>query len=205
MKIAVFASGSGSNFQSIATAIQNAKLSAQIVGVFSNKKDAGVFARAVAFQIPCVHIRPNDVATIIAHLEALNVNTIVLAGYLRKIPDELIAKFPNRILNIHPSLLPAFGGHGFYGAKVHQAVLESGVRWTGVTIHFVDAEYDTGAIILQEPVPVRQDDNVETLAARVLKKEHQLYPQALQLLASGKIQIKDRKVILLDKTPRGYP
>lgn len=205
MNLAIFASGSGSNFQAIAEAIQSKKVLAKIAVVVSNKKDAGVFERAKAFQFPIAHINPNNAPQIIELLKSYQVDAVILAGYLRKIPTELILAFPNRILNIHPSLLPAFGGHGFYGQKVHQAVLASGVRWTGVTVHFVDAEYDTGAIILQEPVPVRQDDTLETLAARVLRKEHQIYPEAVRLLCDGKLQIEGRKVLISDKLPRGYP
>nr|WP_243665078.1 phosphoribosylglycinamide formyltransferase [Rhodothermus marinus] len=118
-------------------------------------------------------------------LRAHDVELVALAGYLKKIPDNVVAAYRNRILNIHPSLLPAFGGPGMYGRRVHEAVLNYGVRWTGATVHLVDEEYDHGPIVLQEPVPVLPDDTPETLAARVLEVEHRLYPEALRLFAEG--------------------
>ena len=138
-----------------------------------------------------------------AYLEALRktlreagVNFIALAGYLKKIPGGLVKEYSGRMLNIHPSLLPAFGGRGMYGKKIHQAVIERGVRWTGVTIHFVDESYDTGPIFLQKPVPVHGTDTAEILAARVLRAEHQMYPEALRLISEGRVRIDDRKVIV---------
>jgi phosphoribosylglycinamide formyltransferase-1 len=113
---------------------------------------------------------------------------------MRMLGPDFLQAFPQRILNIHPALLPCFGGQGFYGRRVHEAVLESGARFTGVTVHFVDELYDHGPIILQAPVPVEDDDTTETLAARVLEQEHRLYPEALRLLAEGRLEIQGRRV-----------
>src|SRR5690606_37912291 len=114
-------------------------------------------------------------------------------------PAEIVRKFHGRILNIHPALLPAFGGKGIYGRHVHQAVLDYGAKWTGVTVHLVDEEYDRGPIVLQEPVPVYQDDTPEILAARVLVNEHRLYPEAVRLYAENRVRIAWRRVYIDDK------
>lgn len=211
LKLAVFASGGGSNFQSIAEAIQAQKLDAEVALVITNNPKAGVLQRAAAFGIPAHILNPSTFETEAVYTDTLlrvladaNVEMIALAGYLKKIPQPLISAYKNKILNIHPSLLPSFGGKGMYGIRVHQAVLAHGVRWTGVTIHLVDEAYDTGAIILQEPVPVRQDDTAEILAARVLTKEHRIYPDALQLFAENRVRITGRRVQIEGDLPRGY-
>jgi phosphoribosylglycinamide formyltransferase-1 len=134
-------------------------------------------------------------------LKAEDVNFIALAGYLKKIPLDLVSEYRGRMLNIHPSLLPAFGGPGMYGIKIHQAVLQRGARWTGVTIHFVDEEYDTGPIMLQKPVPVFATDTAEELAKRVLAVEHRIYPEALRLISEGRVTIEDRKVTIDTSIP----
>ena len=135
-------------------------------------------------------------------LQTERVNFIALAGYLKKIPLALVREYKGRMLNIHPSLLPAFGGAGMYGIKIHKAVLERGARWTGVTIHFVDEDYDTGPILLQKPVPVHTNDTAESLASRVLAVEHQIYPAALQLCAEGRVAVQDRKVTIDPAIPK---
>lgn len=202
-RVAIFASGGGSNFAAVAEASSSGRLDADIVLCLSNRREAGVLTRAHEMGIPTVVIRPQDfesedeyVERLLAELESYGVQIIALAGYLKKIPSEVVGRFRHRIANIHPALLPAFGGKGMYGRRVHEAVLEHGVRWTGVTVHLVDEAYDTGPIILQEPVPVRVDDTPDALAARVLEVEHRLYPQALQLLATGRASVKGRTVIL---------
>jgi phosphoribosylglycinamide formyltransferase-1 len=129
-----------------------------------------------------------------AALDAHHVNFVALAGYLRKIPSSIVRKFKNRMLNIHPALLPSFGGKGYYGRRVHEAVIEYGVQWTGVTVHLVDEEYDTGPIVLQEPVRVEPVDTPESLAARVLETEHQVYPKAIGLFAAGRVRVEGRRV-----------
>jgi phosphoribosylglycinamide formyltransferase-1 len=124
-------------------------------------------------------------------------DTIALAGFMRKLGPAFLRAFPQRVLNIHAALLPCFGGQGFYGRRVHEAVIESGARFSGATVHFVDDQYDHGPIILQAVVPVEDDDTVETLAARVLDQEHRLYPEALRLLAEGRLVVEGRRVKIL--------
>lgn len=121
---------------------------------------------------------------------------ICLAGYIRKLPDAVVAAYPGRIMNMHNALLPSFGGRGMYGRRVHQAVLDYGAKVSGCTVHFVDADYDTGPVILQMPVPVAENDTVETLAARVLTAEHEAFPCAVALFAQGRLQVQGRRVFV---------
>jgi len=200
-RIAVFASGGGSNFQALVDAARDDTLHAEIVLCVSDRPGAGVLERAALAEIPSTVIRPQDfhdeteyVSRLVAMLESYRVQFIALAGYLKKIPPDLVRHYRHRMANIHPALLPSFGGKGMYGRRVHEAVLEHGVRWTGVTVHLVDEEYDAGPIILQEPVPVYSADSVDELAARVLRVEHRLYPRAMSLLAGGRLRIDDRQV-----------
>ncbi|MFQ5569244.1 MAG: phosphoribosylglycinamide formyltransferase [Rhodothermales bacterium] len=208
MRLAVFASGGGTNFQAILDAVALGTLPVTIALCLSNKPDAGALARAeghgVATAVLDRRAFEDEKAYVKAMLEALEghaVNFIALAGYMRKVPSEVVHAFPNRMLNIHPAMLPAFGGKGMYGRRVHQAILSYGVRWTGATVHLVDEEYDTGPIVLQEPVPVLPDDTPETLAARVLQVEHRLYPEALRLFAEGRVTVDGRLVRIQEKTP----
>ncbi len=203
LRIAVFASGGGSNFQSIVDAVADGSLSASVALCVTNNRRAGVLARAARHATPTAVLDPAQFASeetytdaLLHELQAHAVDLIALAGYLRMIPPAVVRAFHHRIVNIHPSLLPAFGGHGMYGRRVHEAVLAYGVRWSGVTVHLVDEAYDTGPIVLQEPVPVELDDLPETLAARVLRAEHKLYPQALQLFAEDRILVEGRRVIV---------
>ncbi len=202
-RIAVFASGGGSNFQALADAAEEGFLSAAFVLVVTDRADAGVRDRATTLEVPSVVIRRQDfedeteyVSKLLALLESYGVEFIVLAGYMKMIPSDIVRQFRHRMTNIHPALLPSFGGKGMYGRRVHEAVLAHGVRWTGATVHLVDEEYDTGPIILQEPVPVQQDDTVEQLAARVLEVEHRLYPKAVRLLTAGRLRVDGRRVII---------
>jgi phosphoribosylglycinamide formyltransferase 1 len=133
-------------------------------------------------------------ARLLAAFREAGADTIVLAGFMRKLGPAFLQAFPQRILNIHAALLPCFGGQGFYGRRVHEAVIESGARFSGATVHFVDDEYDHGPIILQAVVPVEDDDTPDTLAARVLEQEHRIYPEALRLLAEGRLEIQGRRV-----------
>ncbi|SHK06337.1 phosphoribosylglycinamide formyltransferase [Rhodothermus profundi] len=204
LRLAVFASGSGTNFQAILDATQAGHLPAQVVLCVSDRPTAGALERAQQQGIPTAVLAPRDYPSPEAFGEALlnvlrahDVGLVALAGYLKKIPDNVVAAYRNRILNIHPSLLPAFGGPGMYGRRVHEAVLNYGVRWTGATVHLVDEEYDHGPIVLQEPVPVLPDDTPETLAARVLAVEHRLYPEALRLFAEGRVRVEGRRVRIL--------
>jgi phosphoribosylglycinamide formyltransferase-1 len=190
MKLAVFASGGGSNFQAIVDAAASGRFSGEVVLCLSNRKAAGVLDRAQTAGIPTVVLSPrnfDDAAeyedVLLATLSRYGVDFIALAGYLQKIPPKIVERFRGRIVNIHPALLPAFGGKGMYGIHVHEAVLAAGVSTSGATVHVVDEEYDTGPIVLQEAVAVEPGDTPETLAARVLEVEHRLYPAALALLA----------------------
>jgi formyltetrahydrofolate-dependent phosphoribosylglycinamide formyltransferase len=203
LKIGVLASGRGSNFSAILTAIAAGKLHAQVQVVISNNPDPGVFELARAQQIPTVQLSrklfSSDSAFDEAFLETLQkhqVNFLVLAGYMKLLAPKIIQTFPNQILNIHPALLPAFGGKGMYGHFVHEAVLQAGCKVTGVTVHLVNEEYDRGPIVLQRCVLVEETDTPETLAARVLQIEHASYWQALQLFAEERVQIQDRRVFI---------
>jgi phosphoribosylglycinamide formyltransferase-1 len=201
---AVLASGHGSNFQAILDAVERRDLDIDIRLCLSDREDAGALDRARAHGISIAVLQPKSYADNEAYtrdllrlLDEHGCNFIVLAGYLRRIPTEVVATFRGRILNIHPALLPAFGGHGMYGRRVHEAVVEYGVHWTGATVHIVDEEYDTGPIVLQEVVPVYGDDTAESVAARVLEVEHRIYPEALRLFSQGRISIDGRRVRIL--------
>ena len=203
MNIAVFASGRGSNLMAILNAIKEGKLNARISVVISNNSNAGALEIARANGIDALHISRKQFSSdedyvnrILCELKSRNIELIVLAGYMKKIPPEIIREYPNRILNIHPALLPAFGGLGMYGMNVHKAVIDYGVKITGVTVHIVDEEYDHGPIVMQRAVEVRDDDTPETLAERVLKVEHEIYPLAIKLFVEGKVKISGRKVII---------
>lgn len=208
LSVAVFASGRGSNFQSILDAVDSGDLDLDVACCVSDRAGAGALDRAAAREIPCVVLNPRDFDDASSYEEALlgalsecRVNFIALAGYLKKIPSVLIRRFRNRILNVHPALLPAFGGKGMYGRKVHEAVIEYGVHWTGATVHLVEEEYDTGPIVLQEAVPVFPDDEPEDVAARVLEVEHRLYPEALRLFAEGRVEVEGRRIRIRDLQP----
>jgi len=201
LNVAVFASGRGSNFRAILDNIDRGEIKARISIIISNRSDAGIFNIAQDRNIPYRHINPSDYTTekdycseVLSLLDECSVGLIVLAGYLKKIPSEIITQYRNRIMNIHPALLPAFGGQGMYGMKVHQAVVEYGAKVTGVTVHFVDEEYDHGPIILQEPIGVDDDDTPELLAEKVLSVEHRVYSRAIKLFAEDRLSIDGRRV-----------
>lgn len=188
---AVFASGGGTNLQALLDreAREGEGVPYRIELVVSDREEAGALERArradrEARVIPVSDRSPDRVARdTLDALRAHGVEVVFLAGYLRLVPEEVVGAYRRRILNIHPALLPAFGGKGMYGRRVHAAVLESGARLSGVTIHFVDEEYDRGTILAQWPVPVAPDDTPDTLAARVLRVEHVLYPLAASHLS----------------------
>jgi phosphoribosylglycinamide formyltransferase 1 len=200
MNIAVFASGRGSNFQAILNAIDAGFLPARIVLLISNKSDSGAMEIAGAHNIPTHHFSqkmfPSEEALADAMLEVLENNHaefIVLAGYLKKIPVQVIRQYRNRIANIHPALLPSFGGEGMYGHHVHEAVIASGEKISGATVHLVDEEYDHGPIVLQKTVSVMPDDTPNTLAVKVLKIEHEIFPFALKAFAEGRVKVEGTK------------
>jgi len=199
----VLASGRGSNLAALLSAIEKGELHASIVAVISNKAEAGALDIARTHGIPAFHLSTDPLPSpeefdqaLLQTLQEHRVEVIALAGYLKKLSSNIIRAYKHRIVNIHPALLPAFGGKGMYGHKVHQAVLDYGCKVSGVTVHLVDEEYDTGPPILQRCVPVNEDDTAETLAARVLGQEHQIYAEALQLFAEERIEIQGRKVII---------
>jgi formyltetrahydrofolate-dependent phosphoribosylglycinamide formyltransferase len=191
INIVVFASGSGTNFQSIIDAIEDGKINGRICGLITNKKDIQSIERARKHDIPHVTISPSDfdnqadyIDALITRLTNWETDLIVLAGYMLKIPSAVIENYEGKIINIHPSLLPKYGGKGFYGIKVHQAVLENEEQESGCTVHIVTEEYDEGPILAQRKVPVYDTDDAEQLAERVLKQEHQLLPEVIAELAN---------------------
>jgi formyltetrahydrofolate-dependent phosphoribosylglycinamide formyltransferase len=185
--LVVFASGSGTNFQSLIDAIEKGKLSAKINGLITDKPDIGSIDRAKDHGIPHKVITPSAYESESEFAEALldqlktwNTDLIVLAGYLKKIPLQVIECYENRILNIHPSLLPKYGGKGYYGLNVHRAVIENQESISGCTVHLVNEEFDKGPILAQTEVPVQPNDTPEILAARILKQEHKLLPDTIE-------------------------
>jgi len=184
--LAIFSSGTGSNFINIYNRITNGDIFAEVSLLISNnpKCKAVEFAKQNRINYKIINrfkFSENCLdREMLKALESHNIDLIVLAGYMKKIPDNIIKVYCNRILNIHPALLPKFGGKGFYGIKVHRAVIESGDKSTGVTIHIVDNNYDTGNIIYQEKIDVMKNDSPESLAKRVLKLEHIVYPEIIK-------------------------
>ncbi len=202
MNVAVFASGGGTNFQALLDHKESGELHVDFVLCVGNNSKAKVFERAAQRGIPTLHIAPSHFSDeneyhnkLSVELKKHKVELIVLAGYMKKLPDDLVRTYANRIINIHPALLPAFGGRGMYGKRVHQAVLDYGAKVTGVTVHFVDEEYDNGPVILQEPVGVEDDDTVDSLAERVLALEHAVYWRAVEAISRGEIRLEGRRVI----------
>jgi formyltetrahydrofolate-dependent phosphoribosylglycinamide formyltransferase len=176
MRVAVLASGGGTNLQALLDACQGSA-PARVVVVISNKATAGALERARKAGVAAEVLQdPSDGDGIVSLLRSYEVELVVLAGYLKLVPEVVVRAFENRMLNIHPALLPSFGGPGMYGHHVHEAVLASGATVSGPTVHVVTAEYDRGPIVAQWPVPVAAEDTPETLAARVLAVEHQLLP-----------------------------
>ncbi|HOJ05111.1 MAG TPA: phosphoribosylglycinamide formyltransferase [Bacteroidota bacterium] len=201
LHLAVFASGTGSNLRAIHAAIEHGSLSARLAVVLSNRREAGALDFAREHGIPAVSLAglagPDEEAPrILEVLRQHGADFVALAGYMRLVPSEVVAAYGGRMLNIHPALLPSFGGKGMYGHHVHEAVLAAGVKVTGVTVHLVDELYDRGPIVMQACVPVHDDDSAETLAARVLLTEHQVYARALQLFAEGRVKIMNHRSVI---------
>lgn len=186
VRIAVLASGGGSNLQALIDRFQaDAQAPARIEVVVASRPAIGALERAERAGISTAVLAPEDQDELAALLARHRIDLIVLAGYLRLVPDSVVAAFRGRIINVHPALLPAFGGPGMYGMRVHRAVIESGARVSGATVHLVDERYDEGPILAQWPVPVFPDDTAERLAARVLRVEHLLLPAAVEAFARG--------------------
>jgi len=195
-QLAVLGSGRGSNFQAILHAIDEGRLpSTRVCLVISNNSDAGILALARSAGIPALHVSQKQFPTEEAFTDAMllalqrhGANLIVLAGYMKRVPPRIVREYRGRILNIHPALLPKFGGQGMYGHHVHEAVIAARERMSGATVHVVDDEYDHGQIVLQRTVEVAPDETPETLAAKVLEIEHALYPEAIRHYANRMLQ-----------------
>jgi formyltetrahydrofolate-dependent phosphoribosylglycinamide formyltransferase len=204
LNLAILISGSGTTLQNLIDRINDKTLNANIQIVISSAPDTHGIKRAEQNSIPVAIVErkgfdnsDNFSNTIINEIEKYSVDLIILAGFLHlfKIPD----KYTGKVMNIHPGLIPSFCGKGYYGHHVHEAVIESGVKVSGCTVHFVDNEYDCGPIIIQRVVQVHEDDSPETLAQRVFKEECIAYPEAINLFAEGRLKIEERKVRILNQ------
>jgi phosphoribosylglycinamide formyltransferase 1 len=184
-RLAVLASGRGSNLQAILDHFDGLGRLAKVVLVASNRAEAPALAKAAAASIETATFNAGDDGTELLDLfDRFRIDLVILAGYVKRIPSAVIEAYSGRILNVHPALLPDFGGEGMYGSRVHEAVLAAKVEHTGVTVHLVDDEYDRGPIVTQWIVPVLPDDDAASLAARVLEVEHIVYPRAVEMLAA---------------------
>ncbi|NLY85535.1 MAG: phosphoribosylglycinamide formyltransferase [Tissierellia bacterium] len=202
-RIGVLISGGGTNLQAIIDNIKNGNINGRIELIISNKKDAYGLIRGKKANIDTLYLDRKQFNSeeeynleLIKKFKEKNVDLVVLAGYLRVLSKDFIEAFRGRIINIHPSLIPSFCGKGFYGEKVHKAVLDYGVKITGATVHFVDEGTDTGPIILQEAVEVEDTDTLETLKEKVLRVEHKILVQAVKLYCQNRLSIEGRKVII---------
>ena len=205
LKIAVLVSGGGTNLQAIIDKIAEGVITnTEIAVVISNNKNAYALERAKQAGIEAVCVSPNDYENreqfnqeFLKTLDSYQVDLVVLAGFLAVIPPAMIQKYENRIINIHPSLIPSFCGTGYYGLKVHEGALARGVKVTGATVHFVDEGTDTGPIILQKAVEVQNGDTPEILQRRVMEQaEWEILPRAIHLIANGKVTVKDKKAVV---------
>lgn len=203
LRILVCVSGGGTNLQAVIDAIGDGRITnTEIAGVISNNKNAYALTRARQTGVEAICLSPKDFPdraafnrALLDKVDSCLPDLIVLAGFLVTIPAAMIEKYRNRIINIHPSLIPSFCGVGFYGLKVHEAVLARGVKVTGATVHFVDEGTDTGPILLQKSVEVHEEDTPESLQQRVMEEaEWQLLPRAIDLIANGKVSVTDGKV-----------
>lgn len=203
LKLAVLVSGGGTNLQAIFDAIDSGKIqNAEVSVVISNNQNAYALARAKKHGVEAVCISPKDFAdraafnqAFLKKLDSYQADLVVLAGFLVVLPQEMIQRYQNRIINIHPSLIPSFCGKGYYGLKVHEGALARGVKLTGATVHFVDEGTDTGPIILQKAVAVEPEDTPETLQRRVMEQaEWVILPQAINLIAAGRVAVCDGRV-----------
>ena len=197
LNVVVFGSGRGTNFKAVLDAIADGSIPlARISLVISNNATAGILDIARSGNIPALHISQKQfeteetfVAALLETLRSHGTDLVVLAGYMKRLPPPVVHAYRNRIINIHPALLPKFGGHGMYGIHVHEAVLAAHETVSGATVHLVDEEYDRGPVLLQRTVPVLPEDTPETLAARVLVAEHQLLPDAIRLFSEERVDI----------------
>lgn len=207
LRIGVLVSGGGTNLQAIIDAVESGKVTnTEIVFVISNNANAYALERARQHDIAAQCVSPKQYESraqfnekLVEIIDSYHVDLLVLAGYLVIIPPQLITKYRNRIINIHPSLIPSFCGTGFYGLKVHEGVLARGVKVTGATVHFVDEGTDTGPIILQKAVEVKSTDTPKTLQRRVMEEaEWKILPKAIDLIANGKVRVENNIVLVTD-------
>ncbi len=205
MRIVVMVSGGGTNLQAIIDSVRDGQITnTEIAGVISNNKNAYALERARENNIPAMCISPKDYVSreefnekLLEAVNEFSPDLIVLAGFLVVIPPAMIERYRNRMINIHPSLIPSFCGKGYYGLKVHEAALKRGVKVVGATVHFVDEGTDTGPIILQKAVEVHSDDTPEALQRRVMEQaEWKILPRAIDLIANGKVYVADNRVII---------
>lgn len=194
LNIGVLISGGGTNLQAIIDETKSGGINGTVKLVISNKENAYGLERARLSKIKAVYEADED--KIIELLKENNIDLIVLAGYLKIITPKFVDEFRNKIINIHPSLIPSFCGKGYYGEKVHQGVIDYGAKVTGATVHFVDEGADTGAIIMQETVNVEQDDDAKSLAKRVLEVEHRILKESIRLFCENKLSIQGRRVFI---------
>jgi len=207
LKIVVCVSGGGTNLQAVIDAIKNGTITnAEIAGVISNNRNAFALERAKNAGIPAVCVSPKDYINrdlfneaLLETVNGMKPDLVVLAGFLVNIPIQMIRAYENKIINIHPSLIPSFCGVGYYGLKVHEGALLRGVKVSGATVHFVDDGTDTGPIILQKAVEVRQDDTPKTLQQRIMEEaEWKILPRAIDMIANGKVQVKNGRVVITE-------
>ena len=194
LNIGVLVSGGGTNLQAIIDETLDGNINGKVKVVISNKQNAYGLERARQNNIDAVFETDED--NIIKVLEEYNVDLVILAGYLKIITPKFVDKFRNKIINIHPSLIPSFCGGGYYGQRVHQAVIDSGVKITGATVHFVDEGTDTGPIIMQDTVEVKDNDDAQTLSKRVLEIEHRILKKSISLFCENKLSIQGRRVFI---------
>ena len=194
LNIGVLISGGGTNLQAIIDETKSGGINGIVKLVISNKEDAYGLERARLSKIKAIYETDED--KIIEILKENNIDLIVLAGYLKIITPKFVDEFRNKIINIHPSLIPSFCGKGYYGEKIHQGVIDYGTKVTGATVHFVDEGADTGAIIMQEAVNVEQDDDAKSLAKRVLEVEHRILKESIRLFCENKLSIQGRRVFI---------
>lgn len=207
LRIGILVSGGGTNLQAIIDKVENGSITnTEIVTVISNNRNAYALERAKKHGIEALCISPKDYATreefneqFYLALEERNLDLLVLAGFLVVIPEKIVKRYENRMINIHPSLIPSFCGTGYYGLKVHEGVLKRGVKVTGATVHFVDSGTDTGPIILQKPVMVQEGDSAEQLQKRVMEEaEWQILPEAIHLIANHKVKVENGRVFITE-------
>ena len=196
VKIGVLISGGGTNLQAVIDGCENKSINGEVRVVISNKENAYGLERARNHNIKAICEKDED--KIIEVLKENEIELVILAGYLKIVSPKLVNEYRNKIINIHPSLIPAFCGKGYYGEKVHQGVIDYGAKVTGATVHFVDEGADTGPIIMQKTVEVKQDENIKKLAKRVLEVEHEILTKSISMFCENKLTVNGRRVYIND-------